>query len=149
MMVEFHKQVSERSVYLRYLHPMALDTRIAHDRLSRIVFIDYDREMALVAEYLNPETNQREIVGVGRLSKIYGTLDAEFSLLIVDAWHGKGLGTEFLKMLIQIGRDEGMKRIIAYISPDNQAMQKVSQRLGFKLHRDMDDPTIVEAELVL
>lgn len=149
MMVEFHKQVSERSVYLRYLHPMALDTRIAHDRLSRIVFIDYDREMALVAEYLNPTTNRREIVGVGRLSKLYGTEDAEFSMLITDAWHGRGLGTEFLKMLVQIGRDENLKRIIAYISPDNHAMQKVSQRLGFKIHRSMDDTSIVEAGLVL
>jgi acetyltransferase len=149
LMVEFHKQVSERSVYLRYLHPMALDTRIAHDRLSRIVFIDYDREMALVGEYQNPETGKTEIVGVGRLSKIYGTTDAEYSILIVDAWHGKGLGSEFLKLLIQIGRDEGLKRIIAYISPDNHAMQKVSRRLGFSLHRDPDDPTIVEAELVL
>lgn len=149
LMVEYHKQVSERSVYLRYLHPMALDTRIAHDRLSRIVFIDYDREMALAAEYQNPETGKREIVGIGRLSKIYGTADAEFSILIVDHLHGRGLGSELLKQLIQIGRDENLHRIIAYISPDNLAMQKVSKALGFTLHRSVDDPTIVEAELVL
>lgn len=149
LMVEYHKQVSERSVYLRYLHPMALDTRIAHDRLSRIVFIDYDREMALAAEYQNPETGKREIVGIGRLSKIYGTSDAEFSLLIVDRFHGKGLGTELLKMLVQIGRDENLDRIIAFISPDNHAMQKVSRHLGFTLHRSADDPTIIEGELVL
>jgi acetyltransferase len=149
LMVEYHKKLSERSVYLRYLHPLALDQRITHDRLSRIVFIDYDREMALAAEYLNPETGKREIVGVGRLSKIYGTRDAEYSMLIVDSWHGRGLGTEFLKLLIQIGRDEDLKRIIAYISPENVPMQKISRKLGFTLHRNPDDPTIVEAELVL
>ncbi|TAH48263.1 MAG: GNAT family N-acetyltransferase [Chloroflexota bacterium] len=149
LMVEYHKQISERSVYLRYLHPMALDTRIAHDRLSRIVFIDYDREMALAAEYTDPATNQKQIVGIGRLSKIYGTQDAEFSMLIIDSFHGKGLGSEFLKQLVAIGRAEHLKRITAYISPENIAMQKISQKLGFKLHRDMDDPTIVEAELVL
>ncbi len=149
LMVEYHKNISEHSVYLRYLHPMALDTRIAHDRLSRIVYIDYDREMALVAEYTDPQTHQKQIVGVGRLSKIYGTSDAEFSMLIVDSFHGKGLGGEFLKLLIQIGRDENLKRIIAYISPENNAMQLISKKLGFTLHRNVDDPTIVEAELVL
>src|SRR5581483_9596182 len=105
LMVEYHKNISERSVYLRYLHPMALDARISHDRLSRIVFIDYDREMALVAEATDPHTHQRQIVGVGRLSKLYGTQDAEFSLLLIDSFQGKGLGTELLKKLIQIGRD--------------------------------------------
>lgn len=149
LMVEYHKQISERSVYLRYLHPLALDQRISHDRLSRIVYIDFDREMALAAEYTDPATNQKHIVGIGRLSKIYGTQDAEFSMLIIDSFHGKGLGTEFLKLLVQIGRDENLKRITAYISPENIAMQKISKHLGFTLHRDMDDPTIVEAELVL
>lgn len=149
LMVEFHKQISERSVYLRYLHPMALDQRITHDRLSRICFIDYDREMALVAEYVDPATNRREIVAVGRLSKIYGTQDGEFALLVVDAFHGKGIGTELLKTLIQIGRDEALERIIAYISSENTAMQKISKNLGFQLHRSPDEPTMVEAELRL
>ncbi len=148
-MVDYHKRISERSVYLRYLHPLALDQRVSHDRLSRIVFIDFDREMALVAEYTDPATNEKQIVGVGRLSRLYGTRDAEYSMLIVDAFHGKGLGSEFLRLLIQIGRDENLERIIAYISPENYAMQKISKKHGFKLRRDMDDPTIVEAELVL
>ncbi len=43
-----------------------LQTRVAHERLTRICFIDYDREMALVADYLNPDTREREILGVGR-----------------------------------------------------------------------------------
>jgi len=148
-MVEYHKRISERSVYLRYLHPLALDRRISHERLARICFIDYDREMALVAEYTDPETGAKHIVGVGRLSKIYGTADGEYSMLIIDAFHGKGLGTEFLKTLIQIGRDEKLKRIIAYISPENMAMQAVSKKLGFRLHRNIDDPSVLEAELVL
>lgn len=147
--VEYHKKISERSVYLRYLHPLALDQRISHERLSRICYIDYDREMALVAEYTNPATLDKEIVGVGRLSKIFGTADGEYSMLLIDSFHGKGLGTEFLKMLIQIGRDEKLQRITAYIAPENLAMQAVSKKLGFTLHRDPADPTIVEAVLGL
>ena len=149
MMVDYHKRISERSVYLRYLHPLALDQRISHERLARICYNDYDREMALVAEYTNPESGAKEIIGVGRLSKIVGTPDGEYSMLIVDAFHGKGLGSEFLKLLIQIGRDEKLHRITAYISPENLAMQAVSKKLGFTLHRDPDDPSVVEAELAL
>jgi acetyltransferase len=148
-MVEYHKNISERSVYLRYLHPLALDRRISHDRLSRISFIDYDREMALVVEYAEPQSQLKHIIGVGRLSKLFGTQDAEFSLLIVDAFQGKGVGTELLKSLIQVGRDEKVKRIIAYISAENYSMQAIVKRLGFKLHHNMDDPGIIEAELTL
>ena len=50
LMVRFHESLSEESVYMRYFHMMNLDQRTAHERLTRICFIDYDREMALVAE---------------------------------------------------------------------------------------------------
>ena len=48
LMVKFHETLSERSVYFRYFHAMRLTQRVAHERLTRICFIDYEREMALV-----------------------------------------------------------------------------------------------------
>ena len=54
LLVKFHETLSERSVSLRYFHAMKLSTRVAHERLTRICFIDYDREMALVAEAPGP-----------------------------------------------------------------------------------------------
>ena len=59
MMARFHATLSERSVYLRYFHMLPLDARIDHKRLTRICFIDYDREMVLVAE------QTEEILAVG------------------------------------------------------------------------------------
>ena len=50
LLVKFHHTLSEESVYFRYFHLMTLSHRIAHDRLTRICFIDYDREMALVVD---------------------------------------------------------------------------------------------------
>ena len=49
-MVKFHQTLSDRSVYLRYFHSLSLSSRVAHDRLVRICFVDYDREIAIVAE---------------------------------------------------------------------------------------------------
>ena len=58
LLVQFHGTLSDRSVVLRYFHVMTLSTRVAHERLTRICFIDYDREMALVAERQDPQSGQ-------------------------------------------------------------------------------------------
>ena len=50
-MVKFHETLSEQSVYQRYFSVLKLSQRIAHERLTRICFNDYDREIALVAEH--------------------------------------------------------------------------------------------------
>ena len=50
LLVAFHKTLSEESVYRRYFNQLKLDQRIAHERLTRICFNDYDRELALVVE---------------------------------------------------------------------------------------------------
>ena len=113
-----------------------LDQRIAHERLVRICFNDYDREIALVAEFKDPKTRERQIIGVGRLSKARGRNEAEFALIVGDPWQKHGLGTELLKRLVQIGRDEKLKRITALIMADNFGMQHVSKKVGFKVTHD-------------
>jgi len=140
LMVAFHSTLSERSVYMRYFSPLQLSQRIAHERLTRICFVDYDRQNALVVERTDPETGERQILGVGRLMKLHGTNEAEYAMLISDQWQGKGIGTELLRRLIEVGRDEGLSRITAEILPDNRAMQKISQQFGFKLERSLHDP---------
>ena len=54
-MVRFHSTLSDESVYRRFFSQMKLESRTRHERLTRVCFIDYDREMALVAE--NPKTD--------------------------------------------------------------------------------------------
>jgi len=71
LLAEFHKTLSLNTVHSRYFHPYKLESRVAHDRLVRICFIDYDREIAIVAEHSLPNGG-REILGVARLIKIHG-----------------------------------------------------------------------------
>src|SRR6185369_10080877 len=106
LIARFHQTLSERSVYLRYFHLMKLDARVAHERLTRICFIDYDREMALVAEIRN--NSGPEIMGVGRLTRLHSGDAAEFAVLVTDGAQGLGLGTELLRRLVEIGRIEGV-----------------------------------------
>ena len=146
LMVKFHQTLSEQSVYFRYFHLLAQSSLIAHERLTRICFIDYDREMALVAVLLNPETQKPEILAVGRLTQLHGVKEGEFAMLVSDPWHGQGLGSELLRRLVQIGRDEKLETIRADILLQNRAMQRVSERVGFQLRRT---PSLVYAELQL
>lgn len=143
LVVKFHENLSEESIYSRYFHLMKLQTRVAHDRLSRICFIDYDRELALVADYKDPATGEHHLLGFGRLSKLHGRDEAEFSMLIGDRFQCKGLGTEFLRRLIQIAKDEKLQYITAEILSENRAMQHVCQKLGFRLERT-SEPSIVK-----
>jgi acetyltransferase len=146
LMAEFHKTLSEQSIYFRYFHLVTLNRRIAHERLTRICFIDYDREMALVAEYQHPDTGKCEIIGAVRLSKLHGTQEAEFSMLVSDSVQRRGLGTELLRRLLQVGKEEKLERIKADILPENRAMQRVCQKIGFHLERS---PDLVEATIEL
>lgn len=133
LIVEFHRTLSDRSVRLRYFGTLSLEDRITHDRLRRVCFIDYDREIALVADMKNRD-GTHQILGVGRLVKEHGADGAEFSVLISDPWQGKGLGTELLKLLVQIGRKEHLHRIIGHIASENVMMKRVSEEAGFSLH---------------
>ena len=146
LLVRFHETLSERSVYLRYFHPLKLSQRTAHERLTRICFIDYDREMALVAERKNSE-GQPEIIAVGRLSKLRGGGDeAELAVLVDDRYQGQGIGTELYRRLVSVARDEKLKRVVSTMLTENREMRAICQKLGFRMESDLEDGTI-KAEL--
>jgi len=147
-LVRFHETLSDSTVYLRYMHQITLPQRIAHDRLARICFIDYDREMALVVERKKSKTRPPEIIAVGRLSKLHGTNDAEFAVIISDKYQRQGVGTILLKKFIDIAKVEKIDRIVAELLPDNAGMARVMDKLGFKFHHDWEEQ-IVRSELKL
>jgi len=144
LIVAFHRTLSEQSVYLRYFHLITLNSRTTHERLTRICFTDYDREMALVVDRRDPVDGSHSVLAVGRLSRVHGEAAAEFSMLVSDPWQHQGLGTRLLGLLLQIGRDEGLERVTAEILHENRAMQRVCSKLGFTLKPQAD---VVAAEI--
>jgi acetyltransferase len=138
LIAKFHETLSDRSVYLRYFCSLSLSRRVAHERLLRICFGDYDREMALVAEYTDPGTGERRILGVGRMNKLHSRNEAEVAALVADKYQKLGLGHELLRRIVQIARDEKVGRVSAEMLPDNIAMQAVFRRLGFRIKADED-----------
>ena len=148
LIAKFHETLSDHSVYLRYFCSLSLSRRVAHERLLRICFGDYDREMALVAEHTDSATGERRILGVGRMNKLHGKNEAEVAALVSDKYQKLGLGFELLRRVVQIARDEKLSQVSAEMLPDNLAMQAVFRRLGFDIRAD-EDLTSLKATLDL
>jgi acetyltransferase len=148
LMVKFHETLSDQSVYLRYFCSLSLRRRIDHERLSRICFADYDREMVLVAEHIDSDTKEKQIIAVGRMNKLHAGNEAEVAVLVSDRYQKLGLGEQLFRRVIQVARDEKISRISAEMMPDNRAMQVIIKRLGFEVRRS-DDFTSIRALLDL
>jgi acetyltransferase len=134
LLVKFHESLSEQTVYLRYFQALKLSQRVAHERLSRMCFIDYSRELALVAEHRDAQ-GRPEIIAVGRLTRLpSGT--AEFALLVADRYQRHGLGSELLSRLLSYARDERLREVHGHILRDNTGMQHVVKKLGFHLRAE-------------
>ncbi|MCC6231887.1 MAG: bifunctional acetate--CoA ligase family protein/GNAT family N-acetyltransferase, partial [Verrucomicrobiales bacterium] len=146
--VEFHKTLSDRSVYNRYFAPLKLSERIAHERLVRVCFSDYDREIPIVAELRQGAGAKPVIVGIGRLSKEHQESTGEFALVISDSWQGRGLGHQLLDFVIHVAREEKLTRLVGTILVGNREMQHVCRKLGFSLRHEQGDSECI-AELPL
>jgi acetyltransferase len=129
LLVGFHRLLSDRTVKERYLSEFGLSDRIAHERLVKVCFNDYDREIALVAERGDP--GEREIVAVARLSKRHTENGGEFAIVVADCCQKQGLGTELLRRLVRVARDEGLDWIGANVQPDNTGALHAAEKAGF------------------
>jgi acetyltransferase len=147
-LVKFHGTLSDRSVYMRYMSPLLFSERVAHERLARIAHCDYDREISLVVVRGDADGCDCEILGLGRLSKLHGLDRARFSLLICDQCQGQGIGNVLLERLVDLARHEKVGTLEAIMTPDNQAMRLMCERLGFKV-APTEDGKMLRAELEL
>jgi acetyltransferase len=147
LLIRLHQVLSERTVYLRYFQPLKLSQRTAHERLTRICFIDYDREMVFAVE--RKVGAQTEIIAIGRLSKLRERdNEGELAVLVDDRYQGQGLGTELYRRLIAAARDEKLRRVVSTILAENREMRAICKKLGFRMAADLEDGT-VSAELEL
>lgn len=144
LIIDFHRELSEHSVRQRYFEFMSLDERVAHDRLIRICFTDYDREWTTVAEIEG--ANGPRIIGVARMFRVPGTMYARFTMIIEDQYHNLGLGTQLLEHLIRIAKQENIEMIDARILSENAGMIKICRKLGFSITQDKD-PYVSRAQL--
>ena len=135
---------SEQSILFRF---RSLFRSVVHNQAVRYCFVDYDREMAFIAE-VNVQ-GRRELVAVGRLVGDQDHDRAEFGILVIDAWQGRGLGGLLLDMCLQHARNAGYKLVYAESSWDNQPILSLFRKRGFTIDHFSNDPTTIRATLVV
>ena len=145
LMVTFHAGVSPRSVYQRYFHLSTLEQRVTHTRLALTCRVDPAVGLALVAEHTTAE-GERAVVALGRLTRTDPPGSAEVALLVVDLWHGLGLGTGMMRALVAGARDLGVQRLYGEMLADNDAMRAVVRHAGFVIRAVPGDAAVLRAE---
>ena len=147
LLAAFHGTLSDETVRGRYFSQLSLSHRISHERLSRVCFNDYDREVALVAEFQESGTGRSRIVAVGRLVRVPGTAEAEFALVVSDDWQNRGLGSAMAKQMLVVAEKEGMGALTATVASDNTRMQRMLEKMGFAIDTSRGDPYAARKQL--
>lgn len=118
----------------------------SHAMAARFCFLDYDREIAIVAEAI--VGNERRLVGIGRLIADADHTSAEFAVLVADAWQGRGLGSILLDYCLTICDRWGVRQVTAETAPDNLRMLTMFQRRGFSLDRTVAPDVVVVRKVI-
>ncbi len=134
---------SRESLWFRFRY---LFKRTTHEMATRFCFIDYDREMAIVAEV--EEDGQRKLIGVGRLVGNADHTEAEYAVLVADDYQGIGLGAMLTDYCLEICGKWNIQKVVAEVAPENRRMLSIFQHRGFELNRD-HLPDVVLAEKLL
>ena len=131
---------SRESIYQRFRYFFFWDS---HEIATRYCFIDYDRELAIVAEVQTEEG--KELVGIGRLVADPDHETVEYAVLVQDAWQNKGLGSLLTDYCLEIAKRWNLSKIVAQTTTDNQRMLNVFGKRGFELNPDLKS-SIVDVE---
>jgi acetyltransferase len=113
-----------------------------HEFATRYCFIDYDRELAIVAE-LEAQDGTRKLLGVGRLVADPDRQDAEYATLVADPWQGRGLSDLLTDYCLEIARAWGIRSVYAETTPDNTRMIAVLKQHGFAMTRAVTEGLVV------
>lgn len=143
LVVEFHKLLSEETIYRRYFFQHKLSRRTSHERLRRTCFLDFDREIALAAVLKQPDGTDA-IAAVGRLARNRPGDSAEVAMVVADPYQSVGIGTTMLKHLVDIGRAEGVRKLEGTMLPGNLHMQHLFGKFDFVVRPGEDDTVIAE-----
>lgn len=134
-------RVSKESLYQRFMGIVKID----EEMIRRFTQLDYQREMAIVAE-IKDDVGEKQLVGVARIASIDSQV-AEFAILIQDDWHGKGLGKILTKYVIDIAQDLGYSEVHASLFSTNKAMMTLLKKNDFVTYNNGQG--VIKAELHL
>ncbi len=133
---------SKESIYHRFRYDFYFDS---HDVATQYCFIDYDREIAIVAEI--EDEGEKKLIGVGRLIADPDVEIMEYAILITDKWQKKELGHMLTEYCMEIAKMRDVKKLVAETTRDNKPMISVFRKLNFKIRFNEDGTVTVTKDL--
>jgi acetyltransferase len=128
---------SEDSIRMRF---RAL-VKHTHEMATRYCFIDYDRELAIVAEI--SENGRRRLAGVGRLAADPDHRRAEYAVLVADPWQGRGLSDALTDHCLAVAGEWGVESVYAETTADNARMIRVLEAHGFEIAKRPEEGLVI------
>jgi acetyltransferase len=141
--LEMLASCSKESIYSRFRHDFYFDS---HEVATQFCYIDYDRELGIVAEV--ELEGRKKLIGVGRLIGDPDVETTEYAVLVTDDWQHRDLGNILTEYCIEIAKNAGIKKVIAETTRDNRPMVSVFRKLDFKIHFNEDGTVSVHKDLV-
>lgn len=127
----FRNKLSDKSIRDRFLGYIP---SISKTLVTRLTQIDYDIEMAIVAEVI--QKDEKEAIAVARIVGNKKDTRAEFAIIIVDSWQGRGLGGKMTDYMIAVARDMEFSQVYALLYAHNTQMLEIFKRKGFKIKKE-------------
>ncbi len=131
-------------IRLRFFTPLK---RLTHEVAARLSQIDYDREMALVAQAPDPKLGRDTIWGVVRIAADPDNETAEFGVMVRSDAKGLGLGRLLMTEILSYARARGVGTVYGEVLRENIAMLKLADKLGFSRQPSQDDPSVVHVSI--
>lgn len=143
LIIALHASHSEQTIRRRFF---SLVKTLSRESLIRLCHLDYEREMALVA--VEQASDGPRVLGVSRYYLHPETGEAEFALVVGDAFQRRGLGRHLLERLICVARESAVRRLNGQVLAENAPMLELTKKLGFRPVQS-SDPMVVSVSMGL
>ncbi len=137
-LIDLVANMSAQDQRLRFFAPMK---HLSHELAARLSQIDYDREVALVAE----PAERGMLLGVARFSADPDLERAEYAIAVRSDLKGHGLGYLLMTRLLEVAKARGLKELFGNVLRENDAMLKMCRELGFDIAAHPDEHDVLNA----
>ena len=134
--MRFHSQLSAQTRFLRYHY---LKCEITEEDLKHFCDLDYVNSMALVVT--NTREKNADIIALGQFIRVPPDHTAEIALVVEDSMQGKGIGTQLLRHLAILARQQGIHHFVGEVLRNNGKMLSVFNKCDPGLEYEVDSPS--------
>jgi acetyltransferase len=140
----FVRELSPESRHFRFMQGI---NELTQQMLVRFTQLDYNRELALIA--VQEDADGETELGVARYVTNPDGESCEFALVVADKWQHRGIGSHLMNALMDAARQRGLKVMDGEILTENRSMRALAKRLGFNIHTNKDDMSVLAANKLL